>query len=240
MLRFAAACTLIVTVAACAPRNPDRTPSPRRDGCAFRVCIKALPGSESLVYTARNPTPVPATVGIHFERLKNLESTDPDTVIRTVAPGQSEVLTRLWIVDPQGDVEVRPVVSIDLGSDSTVHRPPRPYSLPFGGEDPRELISGFGGPTHLGRGRRSWPPGAGSSCTSRTVSAGEASPRTSSRGPISWWWVTTTAPWPPTGTSGKGSGSRWGTPSIAASCWVGAAPPGSREDPISTFTWGSA
>lgn len=150
MLRFAAACTLIVTVAACSARNLDRAPPARRGGaCAFQVCIKALPGSESLVYTARNQTPVPATVGIHFERIRNLESTDPDTVIRTVSAGQSEVLTRLWIVDPQGDVRIRPVVTIDLGSDSTVHRPPRPYSLPFGGEEPRELISGFGGPTHL-------------------------------------------------------------------------------------------
>lgn len=149
MLRFAAACTLIVTVAACSARNLDRAPARRGGACAFRVCIKALPGSESLVYTARNQAPVPATVGIHFERLRNLESTDPDTVIRTVSAGQSEVLTRLWIVDPQEDVGIRPVVTIDLGSDSTVHRPPRPYSLPFGGEEPRELISGFGGPTHL-------------------------------------------------------------------------------------------
>lgn len=150
MLRFfAATCTLMVTVAACSTRNPDRAPARRGGACAFQVCIKTLPGSESVVYTAQNPTPVPATVGIHFEGLRNLESTDPDTVMRTVSSGQSEVLTRLWIVGPREDVRARPVVTIDLGSDSTVHRPPRPYSFPFGGDEPRELISGFGGPTHL-------------------------------------------------------------------------------------------
>lgn len=149
MIRSTATCALILAVAACSARNLDRTRPRARGSCAFQVCIKALPGSESLVYTARNGSPVPATVGIFFERLRNLESTDPDTVVRSVAPGQSEVLTRLWLVDPDEDIRVRPVVTIDLGSDSSIHRPPRPYSLPFGGDQPRELISGFGGPTHL-------------------------------------------------------------------------------------------
>ena len=150
MTRFAATFALIFAVAACSTRAPDSRPD-RRAGqqCAFRVCIQALPGSQSLVYMARNEAVVPVTVSLRFERIRNLESSDPDTVHRIVHVGQSEVLTRLWVVDPEKKIRVRPIVTVDLGNDSAVHRPPGPYALPFGGTEPRQLISGYGGPTHL-------------------------------------------------------------------------------------------
>lgn len=149
MTRFATTFVLIFAVAACSTRDVDRAAERRRGQCAFSVCIQALPGSQSLVYMARNEGVVPTTVRLHFERLRNLESSDPDTVFRIVHAGQSEVLTRLWVVDAEKDIRVRPVVTVDLGNDSAVHRPPGPYGLPFGGTEPRQLISGYGGPTHL-------------------------------------------------------------------------------------------
>ncbi|MDX1568622.1 MAG: M23 family metallopeptidase [Longimicrobiales bacterium] len=149
MTRFAATFALIFAVAACSARAPESRADRRAGQCAFRVCIQALPGSQSLVYMARNEGVVPATVRLHFERLRNLESSDPDTVHRIVHVGQSEVLTRLWVVDPEGEVRVRPIVTVDLGNDSAVHAPSEPYALPFGGTEPRQLISGYGGPTHL-------------------------------------------------------------------------------------------
>lgn len=149
MTRFAVAFALISVVAACSTRGPDSRAERRTGQCAFQVCIQALPGSQSLVYMARNETVVPATVRLHFERIRNLESSDPDTVFRIVPAGQSEVLTRLWPVDPEEGIRVRPVVTVDLGNDSAVHRPPEPYALPFGGTEPRQLVSGYGGPTHL-------------------------------------------------------------------------------------------
>lgn len=149
MTRFAATFALILAVAACSTRSVERTAHRTTGECAFQVCIQALPGSQSLVYMARNQSVVPATVGLHFERIRNLESSTPDTVRRIVFPGQSEVLSRLWVVDPEERIRVRPVVTVDLGNDSAVHRPPEPYALPFGGTEPRQLVSGYGGPTHL-------------------------------------------------------------------------------------------
>lgn len=111
--------------------------------------------SRSVSYVARNDGPVPATVRIAFERLRNLRPSDPDTVVRIVDAGEGVTLTRLWIVEPARRIGARPRVSIDLGDDSAVHRPPRPYAMPFGGTEPRQLISGYGGATHLHENRYS-------------------------------------------------------------------------------------
>jgi murein DD-endopeptidase MepM/ murein hydrolase activator NlpD len=92
---------------------------------------------------------VVATVSLTFDLLQNLRLTDSVPVLRTVAAGSSLVLTRLARIDSLASVDAHPLVQIDLGSDSTRPDPDILYAMPFGGSEPRNLVAGFGSPTHL-------------------------------------------------------------------------------------------
>jgi murein DD-endopeptidase MepM/ murein hydrolase activator NlpD len=111
--------------------------------------VEAAETSTGVNYSARNDSPAPAQVELNFELLQNLRLTDSVPLLREVPPGETVLLTRLRRVDPQATVGTRPVVEIDLGSSQTQPDPDHRYGLPFGGTEPRTLIGGYGGGTHM-------------------------------------------------------------------------------------------
>lgn len=140
----------LVAMSGCAAsvlQDPWRGPV---SACAWQVCVYPTASGESLVFRARNEGPVIATVSLTFDLLQNLRLTDSVPVVRTVPPLTSVILTRLGRVDSLASINAHPLVRIDLGSDSTRHDPDVLYSMPFGGTQPRELVAGFGAPTHHG------------------------------------------------------------------------------------------
>lgn len=117
-------------------------------GCAWQVCVYPTASGEFLVFRARNAGLVVATVSLTFDLLQNFRLTDSVPVVRTVPAGLNLVLTRLQRIDSMASIDAHPRVQIDLGSDSTRHDPAILYAMPFGGEEARQLVGSFGGPTH--------------------------------------------------------------------------------------------
>lgn len=118
--------------------------------CAWRVCVTHDDTEEGRTYTARNSEPVPVTVSLGFNTLENLRPIGPDHVDMVIPPQSSAVLIRLARVSPTGPIGAGARVQIDLGS-STNQADDFAYAVPFGGDEPRELIQGYDGPeTHLG------------------------------------------------------------------------------------------
>jgi len=103
---------------------------------------------EYLVFRARNAAPVVATVSISFKLLQNFRLTDSVPVVKTVQSGDNIVLTRVERVDPWATINAEPRIEIDLGSDSTRPDPAAVYGVPFGGEEPRQLVATWGGGAH--------------------------------------------------------------------------------------------
>jgi murein DD-endopeptidase MepM/ murein hydrolase activator NlpD len=102
-----------------------------------------------VVYRARNDGPTVATVRLTFEFLQNLRPDAPLPIERVVEPGQNVVLVTLTRRQLDTSLGARPVAQIDLGSAETEPDPDEPYRIPFGGAEPRELVGGYGSPTHL-------------------------------------------------------------------------------------------
>jgi murein DD-endopeptidase MepM/ murein hydrolase activator NlpD len=140
---------LLVVAGACGPADPERTPPPPTGGqCAFRVCISGLRSRQGISYVATNDAPVPATVGIRFRQIVNLGPAITGSLTRIVPAGERVTLTSLYVVERRRGFNAQPVVTIDLGSDSVTHDAVA-YTMPFGGNDRRRMVSGAGGPTHL-------------------------------------------------------------------------------------------
>jgi murein DD-endopeptidase MepM/ murein hydrolase activator NlpD len=119
------------------------------NGCEWQVCVYAASSPDGVSYRVRNAGPVAATVTLSFEVLRNLRPTDPVPVVRVVPAGESVLLVHLVQVDSLAGVGAHPFVEIDLGSDATEPDTLARYALPFGGEDRRQLIAGYGSDTHL-------------------------------------------------------------------------------------------
>ncbi|MGD8729157.1 MAG: M23 family metallopeptidase [Gemmatimonadota bacterium] len=118
--------------------------------CAWRVCVRHDDTRSGRSYTARNSEPVPVTVSLGFHTLENLVPVGMDQVEVVIPPRASAVLMRLRKVRPDGPVGAAARIQIDLGS-STNQADDFVYAVPFGGDEPRELVQGFNGSeTHLG------------------------------------------------------------------------------------------
>jgi len=118
--------------------------------CAWRVCVTHDDSDAGRSYTARNSEPVPVTISLGFRTLENLRPVGPDHVDMVIPPQSSAVLMRLEKLNPDGPVGAGVTIQIDLGS-STNQADEYVYAVPFGGDEPRELVQGFNGPeTHLG------------------------------------------------------------------------------------------
>ncbi|MGD2044926.1 MAG: hypothetical protein PVH96_01785, partial [Gemmatimonadota bacterium] len=93
---------------------------------------------------------MPVTVSLGFHTLENLVPVGMDQVEVVIPPRASAVLMRLRKVRPDGPVGAAARIQIDLGS-STNQADDFVYAVPFGGDEPRELVQGFNGSeTHLG------------------------------------------------------------------------------------------
>lgn len=117
-------------------------------GCEWEVCVYPVASGEYLVFRARNAAPVVATVSISFRLLQNFRLTDSVPVVKTVHSGDNIVLTRVERVDPLASINAEPRIEVDLGSDSTLPDPAAVYGVPFGGEEPRQLVASWGGGAH--------------------------------------------------------------------------------------------
>ncbi len=153
MLQRLVVLALLLVAGACASPDPDRAASstgraPAGSQCAFRVCIIGQRSRQGISYVARNDAAVPATVGIRFRQIINLGPAIYEAITHVVPAGQRVTLTTLRVVERRRNFSAQPIVTIDLGSDSTVHDSVA-YAMPFGGEEPRRLVSGVGGPSHL-------------------------------------------------------------------------------------------
>ncbi len=116
--------------------------------CEWRVCVDAIPQDGGIEVWARNGGPIPATVTLAFDELRNVSVTDGLPIVRVVPPKRRVRLTRLRRADADATLGAHPIVSIDLGSDGTRPDESVLYSAPFGGARPRRLIAGYGSPTH--------------------------------------------------------------------------------------------
>ncbi|MDP2958316.1 MAG: M23 family metallopeptidase [Longimicrobiales bacterium] len=91
-----------------------------------------------------------ATISLSFKLLQNLRLTDSVPVVRTVPGGSNLILTRVERIDPMASINAEPRIEADLGSDSTRPDPTILYAMPFGGEQPQQLVATFGSWTHRG------------------------------------------------------------------------------------------
>lgn len=122
---------------------------PRAPNCEWRVCVHEVVRGGTLEVWAQNDEPVAATVTLSFDAIENAWPPDTLPIVRTVASGEEVMLVHLEPVNRARGIGVRPVVAIDLGSDETQPDSDVLYSMPFGGNAPRQLIGGYGSATHL-------------------------------------------------------------------------------------------
>ena len=153
MALFRLLCLVPVTgwhLAACSvsSRMPLGVEGPRRDQCAWNVCIRSDDDQFGRTYIARNEEPVPATVTLTFSFVRNLWTPEDGRVQRVIPPNSTE---RIYFHRQMpGSLSANLSVAIDLGSSST-EPDDYVYSVPFGGSAARPLIQGFDGDeTHMG------------------------------------------------------------------------------------------
>lgn len=127
------------------------TSAVRRDfQCAWRVCVGHDDTPSWREYRATNSEPVPVTISLTLGSLENLRPMGPDHVDVVVPPRSAAVLARLATIEPNRPVGASVTIQIDLGSSTNV-ADDFVYAVPFGGDEPRELVQGFDGPeTHMG------------------------------------------------------------------------------------------
>lgn len=140
---------LSLVLEACASSVMSSSAASPGANCQFRVCIYEHKGEHYVEFAARNDDPVAATVTLTFEAHQTGRRKPALPIVRIVPPGQRMVLMRLGRRDAEASMGAHSVIEIDLGSDSTVPDPAVSYSAPFGGSEPRQLIGGYGSPTHL-------------------------------------------------------------------------------------------
>ncbi len=153
MALFRLLCLLPVAgwhLAACAvsPRMPHGVEGPRRDQCAWNVCVRSEDDQLGRTYIARNQEPVPVTIALTFSFVRNLWTPEDGPVQRVIPPNSTE---RIQLPRQMpGSVSADLSIAIDLGSSST-EPDDYVYSVPFGGSAARPLIQGFDGDeTHMG------------------------------------------------------------------------------------------
>jgi murein DD-endopeptidase MepM/ murein hydrolase activator NlpD len=124
----------------------------RRDShCAWRVCVSFTDTPAGRSYTASNSEPVPVTIALEFRTVENLRPPAERRVELVVAPRSSADVAYLPTIARDRPVGASITIEIDLGSSTNEVDEDFVYAVPFGGEEPRELVQGFDGPeTHLG------------------------------------------------------------------------------------------
>lgn len=118
--------------------------------CAWRVCVSYTDGPMGRDYVAINDEPVPVTIGMAFGTVENLRLPAGRRVDLVVPPRSRIDVAHLPIVDRDRPVGVSLTIEIDLGASDNAVDGDFLYAVPFGGDEPRELVQGFDGPeTHL-------------------------------------------------------------------------------------------
>lgn len=118
--------------------------------CAWRVCVSYEDGPAGREYRATNSEPVPVTVTMNFRSLENLRPPPEPEVVTVVPPRSMARLAQLRSVRGTGPIGASVTIQIDLGSSTNEIDDDFVYAVPFGGEEPRELVQGFDGPeTHM-------------------------------------------------------------------------------------------
>jgi len=140
---------LVALLEACAGSmaiGPGGTPA---SNCEWHVCVYEAARDGNLEVWARNDEPIVATVTLSFDLIENAQLTEDQPIVRTVPSGRNVLVAKLRRVHPTGSIAAHPKVAIDLGSDATQPDADVLYSAPFGGSEPRQIIGGYGSPTHL-------------------------------------------------------------------------------------------
>lgn len=118
--------------------------------CAWRVCVSYVDGPAGREYMATNSEPVPVTIAMSFRSLENLRPPPGGRIETVVPPRSSAVLARLESVRGNQTIGAGVTIQIDLGSSTQPVDEDFLYGVPFGGDEPRQLVQGFDGPeTHL-------------------------------------------------------------------------------------------
>jgi murein DD-endopeptidase MepM/ murein hydrolase activator NlpD len=118
--------------------------------CAWRVCVAHTDGPLGRDYTATNREPVPATIVLIFRSVENLRIPRGRRVETVVPPRTRLDLAHLGKLVSGRPVGANIAIQIDLGSSASSGDADFAYAMPFGGDEPRELVQGFGGEeTHL-------------------------------------------------------------------------------------------
>lgn len=120
-------------------------PNAAAGACAWEVCVRTRETPSGRIYEVVNGEPVPATVGLTFRSLKNLQVAAPLPGTWVVPPQSSLPLVRLQAVVPGRPIDARPSLTIDLGSSATEADTTYLYAVPFGGSVARKVIQGFDG-----------------------------------------------------------------------------------------------
>ena len=113
--------------------------------CAWRVCVSHADGASAREYTATNREPVPVTITLVFRAVENLRPPAGREVQAVVPPRSSATLARLPTIRQGRGVGARLAIQIDLGSSTSAVDEDFVYGVPFGGDEPREIVQGFDG-----------------------------------------------------------------------------------------------
>ena len=101
-------------------------------------------------YTATNREPVPVTIALIFRSVENLRAPAGRRVETVVPPRTTVHIAHLGSLRAGQPMAANVAIQIDLGSSTNSGDADFVYAMPFGGEEPRELLQGFGGEeTHL-------------------------------------------------------------------------------------------
>ena len=121
------------------------------ENCAWRVCVRAINLPSGPAYQALNREPVPATIVLTFRSRGNLRPLADSPIERVVPPESDMILVRMRNIVQDWSISAELLsISIDLGSSTTEADADHLYSVPFGGDRPRELAQGFdGAESHL-------------------------------------------------------------------------------------------
>jgi murein DD-endopeptidase MepM/ murein hydrolase activator NlpD len=138
-------------VVGCARTRTEPGRSVEAPNCAWQVCLEFRDTRSRRTYWVVNREPVPATVRLTFHRLENLRPVGAVPVERVTPAYSTEELIQLRVVASDRSIGARPAFTVDLGSSDTPYDADHPYTVPFGGTEPRELTQGFGGrESHMG------------------------------------------------------------------------------------------